>query len=234
MTSTQPPFELTFDMAPYRLSGTVVGTLMNHRSALAALGEAAQQAPYKAPPKAPVLFIKPRNTLAASGHALSVPEDAPELSIAGTLGLVIGRTASRLNPDDALDWVAGCTIVGDVTVPHSVFHRPSLRFNARDGFCRIGPRVVPWSVLADLDDLSVRTFVDGSQVHESSTSELIRPVRTLLADVTDFMTLHPGDVLLVGRAFDAPLVSAGQHVTVQIDGIGRLETRLVAAERKAA
>jgi 5-oxopent-3-ene-1,2,5-tricarboxylate decarboxylase/2-hydroxyhepta-2,4-diene-1,7-dioate isomerase len=186
MTSTHPPFELTFDMAPYRLSGTVVGTLMNHRSALAALGEATQQAPYKAPPKAPVLFIKPRNTLAASGHALSVPDDASELSIAGTLGLVIGRTASRLNADDALDWVAGCTIVG------------------------------------------------GSQVHESSTSELIRPVRRLLADVTDFMTLQPGDVLLVGRAFDAPLVSAGQHVTIQIDGIGRLETRLVAAERKAA
>jgi 5-oxopent-3-ene-1,2,5-tricarboxylate decarboxylase/2-hydroxyhepta-2,4-diene-1,7-dioate isomerase len=60
-------FSIPFDVVPYRLSGTVYGTLLNHRSAIAALGEAVNQPPYNAPPKAPVLYIKPRNTLAASG-----------------------------------------------------------------------------------------------------------------------------------------------------------------------
>ena len=60
-------FDLTFDVAPYRLSGTVYGVLLNHRDALAALGDAASQPPYKATPKAPVLYLKPRNTLVGPG-----------------------------------------------------------------------------------------------------------------------------------------------------------------------
>ena len=55
------------DVPPFRLSGVVYGTLLNHEPALAALGPATHQAPYKAPPKAPVLYLKPRNTLAACG-----------------------------------------------------------------------------------------------------------------------------------------------------------------------
>ena len=220
---------LTFDMPPGRLSGCVVGTLLNHRSAIDALGAAALEAPYKGLPKAPVLFVKPANTLGGPGEPLVVPSDPGELSYAATLAVLIGRPASRLTAEIALDAVAGYTLVGDVFVPHDVFHRPSLRFNARDGFCRIGAPVVPSSAVGDPDDLTLRTFVDGALVHTSSTADLQRDIATLLVDVTDFMTLQPGDLLLVGRVIDAPRVRAGQTVVIEADGIGRLETRLVAA-----
>ena len=212
---------------PYRLSGTVYGTLLNHRSALAELGDAVSQAPYKAPPRAPVLYIKPRNTLAANGTSIEVPQDAPELEMGGCIGLLIGRPACQLSAQDALQAVAGYLIVNDVSIPHSSFYRPSIRLKARDGFCPIGPRVTARTDIADPDALVTRIFVDGVLQQTSSTADLVRPIPKLLADVTQYMTLFPGDVLAVGVARPVPRARAGQTVVVEVDGLGRLENRLV-------
>jgi 5-oxopent-3-ene-1,2,5-tricarboxylate decarboxylase/2-hydroxyhepta-2,4-diene-1,7-dioate isomerase len=223
-----PLSRVPFDEAPFRFSGAVYGTLLNHRDALAALGAAVDAAPYKAPPKAVVLYVKPRNTLVGPDDEMPVGEDAPELEVGASLGLVIGRVACRVAEADALDHLAGYTIVHDVSVPHASFYRPQIRFKARDRSCAIGPRVVPRRGVADPGALGVRVFVDGRLVHESRTSGLIRPPARLLAEVSDFMTLHPGDVLLTGVAHGAPTVRAGQRVATEIDGLGRLENRFVA------
>ena len=209
--------------------GTVYGTLLNHADALAALGEAVHEPPYKAPPKAPVLYIKPRNTWADAGDAIVVPAGVNELEIGATLGLVIGRTACRVREAEALSFVAGCVIVADVSVPHASYYRPSLRFKARDGFCPIGP-VVPLERVGALDALQVQVEVDGVLVHRSSTAGLIRTAARLLAEVSEFMTLSPGDVLMLGVAAGAPRARAGQRVSILIDGLGRLDNPLVAEE----
>lgn len=96
--------------------GTVYGTLLNHHDALAALGDAVNAPPYKAAPKAPILYIKPRNTWLDAGDAIVVPAGVPELEIGATLGLVIGRPACRVTEADALSYVAGYVIVNDVSV----------------------------------------------------------------------------------------------------------------------
>ena len=207
--------------------GTVYGTLLNHRDALSALGEQVHAAPYKAPPKAPVLYIKPRNTWGQPGAAVVVPVDAPELEMGATLGLVIGRTACRVSVADALSFVAGYVVMNDISVPHAAVYRPSMRFKCRDGFCPMGP-VVPASAKINPDALTITVAVDGTVVHRSSTAGLIRPVAQLLADVTEFMTLQPGDVLAVGVAAGAPRARAGQQVTIAIEGIGELAHTLVA------
>lgn len=209
--------------------GTVYGTLLNHADALAALGEAVHEPPYKAPPKAPVLYIKPRNTWADAGDAIVVPAGVNELEIGATLGLVIGRTACRVREAEALSFVAGCVIVADVSVPHASYYRPSLRFKARDGFCPIGP-VVPLGRVGALDALQVQVEVDGVLVHRSSTAGLMRTAARLLAEVSEFMTLSPGDVLMLGVAAGAPRARAGQRVSILIDGLGRLDNPLVAEE----
>jgi 5-oxopent-3-ene-1,2,5-tricarboxylate decarboxylase/2-hydroxyhepta-2,4-diene-1,7-dioate isomerase len=217
-----------FDVAPYRLSGRVYGALLNHRGALEALGDAVRQAPYKAPPRAPVLYIKPRNTLASPGDAVVVPAESGELEIGATLGIVIGRSACKVGAEDALGHVAGYVIVNDVSVPHASFYRPQVRCKARDGFCPIGPRVVARGAIADPDALGVRVQVDGELRQSTSTAGMIRPVARLIADVTEFMTLAPGDVLLLGVAAGAPRARAGQRIAIEIDGLGRLENHLVA------
>ena len=219
---------IPFDAAPWRLSGVVYGTLMNDAAALQRLGDAVHQAPYKVPPKAPVLYVKPRNTLASPGAQVVVPADAGEFEIGASLGLVIGRTACRLNEADALDHLAGCTLVADLSVPHDSFYRPSIRFKARDGSCLVGPRVVNCPALRDLDALSLQVLLDGTVVHTASTAGMQRTVARLLVAVTDFMTLRPGDVLMLGVAAGAPRAHAGQHFAIEVPGIGRLEGALVA------
>src|SRR5689334_3432082 len=95
------------EVAPYRLSGRVYGTLVNHSSALELIGDAVTAAPYKAAPQAPVLYIKPRNTLAGPDAVVVVPHEAEELEVGACLGVVIGRTACAVTERSAMDFVAG-------------------------------------------------------------------------------------------------------------------------------
>ena len=223
-----PCIVVTMDVPPYRLSGTVYGALLNHRTALQTLGDAIHQAPYNRAPQAPVLYLKPRNTLAADGAPVVVPPGVAELEIGASLGVVIGRPACRLSADRALEFVAGYLIVNDVSVPHLPYYRPSIPFKARDGFCPLGPRVVARAALTNPDALTIRVFIDGELKQTAVTAELVRPVAKLLADVTDFMTLLPGDVLAVGVASPAPRIRAGQRARIEIDGLGRLENPFMA------
>ncbi len=216
------------------VSGAVYGTLLNDRAALEALGESAGQPPYKAPPKAPVLYVKPRNTRSAYGWPIVVPDGVPALAMGACLGVVIGRTACRVRADDALDFVAGYTVANDVSVPHDSFYRPMVRYRCRDGFCPIGPWVIARRHVADPDALGLRVEIDGVERQRANTGTFVRTVARLLADVTEFMTLAPGDVLLTGVPADAPLARAGQRVAITIDGVGTLVNTLVAADAAAS
>jgi 5-oxopent-3-ene-1,2,5-tricarboxylate decarboxylase/2-hydroxyhepta-2,4-diene-1,7-dioate isomerase len=221
------PGRIPFDVAPFALSGTVYGTLLNHRTALAALAGQLDSPPYQAPPRAPVLYLKPRNTLAVDGDPVRIPAAAAELEVGACVGIVLGRTACRLTEAGALDHVAGFLIVNDVSVPHPDYYRPSVRYKARDGFCPLGPRVTARAAAGDPDALVIRTYVDGMLVQTAGTADLIRSIARLLADVTEFMTLAPGDVLAVVAAAPAPRVRAGQTVAIEIDGLGTLTNRFL-------
>lgn len=215
-------------LPPYRLSGTVLGVLLNHRGALAALGDAVHQPPYKAPPKAPVLYVKPRNTWVASGGAVAVPADAPELELGATLAAVIGHPACRVRAAAALEHVAGWLLVADLCVPHASLYRPSLRFRVRDGFCPLGPVVVERGAVAAPDALTLTVEVDGRAVHQATTGDRVRDIATLIADVSEFMTLGAGDMLMLGVAAGAPRVRAGQQARISAPGLAPLEMRFVA------
>jgi 5-oxopent-3-ene-1,2,5-tricarboxylate decarboxylase / 2-hydroxyhepta-2,4-diene-1,7-dioate isomerase len=205
---------------------TVYGTLLNHREALAALGDQVHVAPYKAPPKAPILYIKPRNTWAQSGDTVVVPSDADALQMGPTLGVVISRAACKLSLADAIDHVAGYVVMNDISVPHDSFYRPSLRFKCRDGSCPMGA-FVAGSAVAHPDALAVTVTVDGVVVQRTDTGRRSRSVAQLLVDVTEFMTLNPGDILSIGVSAHAPLAKAGQRVTITVAGVGELENTLM-------
>jgi 5-oxopent-3-ene-1,2,5-tricarboxylate decarboxylase / 2-hydroxyhepta-2,4-diene-1,7-dioate isomerase len=219
---------LSFDFAPWRLTGQVVGVLLNHRPALAALGDSVHAAPYKAPPHAPVLYLKPRNTQVGDGAAVCVPDGVSTLEVGAALGLVIGRTACRVSAAQALSHVAGLVIVADLSVPHASFYRPSVRLKAADGFCPIGPEVWPLNRVSDVDALNLQVEVDGRVVHTTDTGDRVRPAAQLLADVSAFMTLAPGDVLLTGVTHGAPQVEAGHDVCITLGDLGSLSFHLTA------
>ncbi len=221
------PCSLELDFAPWRLSGVVYGTLLNDPASVAALGDAVSAPPYKAPPRAPVLYVKPRNTLAANGAAVAVPVDAGRLEIGASLGMVIGRSACRVAADQALDFVAGWMLVADLCLPHSSFYRPNVRLRARDGSCLLGP-AVPRAAVVDPAALQFRVTVGDRPSHVARTSGMTRPVAQLLQDVTEFMTLHAGDVLMLGVSAGAPPGQTGESFSIECDGLGRLQGRLVA------
>lgn len=226
LPAREPP--VAVPMAPFALSGTVLGVLLNHRGALAALGEAAHRPPYQAPPQAPVLYVRPRNTWLASGGAVALPAGAPALELGATLAAVIGRAACRVRAEDALAHVAGWLLVADLCLPHDSLYRPALRWRSRDGFCPLGPAVAPAGALADPDALEIAVEVDGAVVHRARTDERVRGVAQLIADVSGFMTLGAGDLLMLGVAPGAPRLRAGQRARVTADGLAALELSCVA------
>ncbi|RQS19988.1 2-hydroxyhepta-2,4-diene-1,7-dioate isomerase [Burkholderia sp. Bp8992] len=220
------PF-LLFDEQPYSLSGIVYGTLLNQRDALDSIGDAACQPPYNARPKAPVLYVKPRNTLSYSGQSMPMPEEIDVLLLRATVGIVISRPASRVTPVEALAHAAGVTLIADLCLPHEGFYRPSMRFVARDGSCFVGPRIAPLSIIGDPDAISIAVEIDGEYRLTTTMGGMIRPTAQLLADVTEFMTLSPGDILMLGACACMPYVRKGQRFEVSAKGIGELQGAIV-------
>lgn len=211
---------------------TVVGALLNFRGAWAAMEPAMQREPHHKPPVHPVLYIKPANTWRGAGDPIVLPPDVEEIEVGATLGLVMGRTAARVRVEDALDYVAGYVIVNDVTVPHTSVLRPPLKHKCRDGFCPMSTPV-PAMEVSDPDALAIRVYVNSELQLANSTANLVRNVRKLISDVSEFMSLARGDVLLVGVPENAPRARAGDRIAVEIDGLGRLEN-ILRAEGVAA
>lgn len=213
------------------ISGTVFGTALNYQGALEALGERVHEKPYNAPPIAPVLYIKPANTFNHHGGGIPMPQDVDRLEVGAALALVIGKQATAVSEKDAFDYIAGYTIVNDVSVPHESVYRPAVQHKARDGFCPVGPWIICKNAIKNPDDVMVRVYINDEVKQENSTANLIRPIAKLLADVTDYMTLSVGDVLLIGVPENAPHVKLGDKVRVEIEGVGTLENHIVTEEQ---
>lgn len=209
------------------LSGAVYGCLLNVQEELDRLGDAINEAPYNGAPTGPVMYVKTPNTQIAAGEPVPIPADVDQVRVGATLGVVIKNTLTRASADQARAAIAGYTLVNDVTVPHESLFRQPLKQKCRDGFCPIGPHLVDAADLPDPDGLTVRALVNGECRQEWRLAELVRPVATLLADLSDYTSLYPGDLILVGVSPGAPLAGAGDTVAVEIDGLGRLENPLV-------
>lgn len=223
--------DLTRTQLDVPIAGTVYGVLLNYKGELEQLGEAVHEKPYNAPPIAPVLYIKPANTFNRYGAPIPLPEEILKLEMGAALGIVIGKQAVSVSEEDALTYIAGYTIVNDVRVPHDNVYRPAVPYHARDGFCPIGPWIVEREEVENPDNLAIRVFVNDQLQQQNTTANLVRPISRLLADITEFMTLSPGDVLLVGVPERRPQVVVGDKIRIEIDSIGSLEN-IIVAERE--
>lgn len=207
--------------------GTIYGTLLNYKGALAALGDSVHELPYKKAPSAPILYIKPANTIIAGGMSIPLPNEIEELEVGAALGVVIGKKATRVKEEQAMEYIAGYTIVNDVSIPHESVYRPAVKQKARDGFCPVGPWIMNRDAVGDPNHLEIQVYVNGVLRQGNNTKNLIRPVARLIADVTEFMTLNEGDTLLVGIPEDPPLVKDGDNIRIEIERIGSLENKVV-------
>ena len=212
-------------------SGTLFGVALNYQGLLDQHLAAFQQAPYQQPPTKPVLFIKTPNT--RNAHAGVVLQPAGErLQPGPALGVVIGQRASRVSLENAMAHVAGYVVVNEFSLPEDSYYRPAVKAKCRDGFCALGPQLVARDQVANPNQLSLKLFVNGELRQESSTADWVRDIPQLIAEISEFMTLYPGDVLITGTPQGRVDVQPGDQVEVDITGIGRL-SNTIAAEASA-
>lgn len=196
--------------------GTVYGTLLNFKGELDALGAKMHEAPYKAPPQAPVLYIKPANTWSENGAVIRLPADVPEVEVGASIAMVM-KSASE---------VAGYVLVNDLSVPHDTFFRPPVRSKCIDGFLAIGDRVRARNEAGDPAVFKLQVKINGEVKQTVHFSNLVRPADKLLADVSEFMSLRPGDLLLLGCDAGRPRARAGDHIEISMPALGTLANTL--------
>jgi len=207
--------------------GSIFGVALNDRDLFNRLLPAFSQPPHQHPPTQPVLFIKTPNTRNHHGGNVVKP-DGERLQPGPALGVVMRQAASRVAQQDALAYVAGYTIVNEFSLPEDSYYRPAVKAKCRDGFCALGPHMVPASAIPDPQALGIRLFVNGQLRQQGSSARHIRSVAQLIAQISTFMTLNAGDVLITGTPPDRVDVVPGDEVAVEIDGLGRLVNTVVA------
>ena len=184
------------------------------------------------PPERPMLFAKFPTSVV--GHGATVEWDpglTDAVDLEAELGVVIGRTARRVDEEAALDHVLGYTCINDVSARDLQFaDKQFVRAKSLDTFCPMGPAVVTIDELGQAGDLAIRSYRNGELMQEASTADLIVGVAGLVAFCSQAFTLEPGDVIATGTPsgvgfFRDPkvLMHEGDMMTIEIEGIGRLE-----------
>ncbi len=179
-------------------------------------------------PPEPSYFMKPPTTLNGHRGELRRPRGARFLNYEGEVAVVIGRAMHGVPEADALSHVAGYACANDVGL-HDFRHADRgsmLRVKGQDGFCPIGPELVPADQF-DPSDFEIRTTLNGEVAQQGSAADLIWPISYLLADLCRVITLVPGDVVLSGTPAHSRPMEPGDVVEVEVTGLGRLSNTVV-------
>ncbi|MFS0693045.1 fumarylacetoacetate hydrolase family protein [Streptomyces nitrosporeus] len=166
------------------------------------------------------VFLKANSSVIGPGEDILLPYSDKRTDQEGELGVVIGRTASHVSADDALDHVFGYTCVLDITVRSGEDRSTRKSF---DTFTPLGPWIVTADEIPDPDTLDLRCDVGGTTRQRTNTADLIFGVRELIAYTSSVMTLHPGDVIATGTPAGVGPLSHGDRVVLDIEKVGRLE-----------
>jgi len=189
----------------------------------------------KEPPKIPMLFAKYGTSLVGAHDEVVIPRIAKLIDWEGELAVVIGREAHQVTEAEALDHVAGYSVVNDVTARD--LQRATSQFmagKAIDTFAPIGPGIVPAGEIEDPEVLRLRTRVNGAVVQDDSTGSMLIGIAATIAFLSEIITLVPGDIIAtgtpsgVGAAMQPPVfLKAGDRVEVEIEGIGSISNPVV-------
>jgi 2-keto-4-pentenoate hydratase/2-oxohepta-3-ene-1,7-dioic acid hydratase in catechol pathway len=180
------------------------------------------------PPTDPLVFLKPPSALIGAGESIVYPKASERVDYEGELGVVIGQRARNVTATEAASYILGYTCVNDVTARD--FQKKDgqwTRGKGFDTFCAVGPCIVPREEV-DFASLRVRTFVDGEKKQDGSVMEMLFSVDDLIAYITAFMTLEPGDLIATGTPPGVGPLRPGSKVQVEIEGVGVLANTVVA------
>jgi 2-keto-4-pentenoate hydratase/2-oxohepta-3-ene-1,7-dioic acid hydratase in catechol pathway len=229
--ATLPLSEVTV-LAPIHMRKNVIAVGRNYRDHAQEFSDSGFDASTQQTiPDHPMIFTKPPTSVIGPDDAIVLANDPTGTTdYEGEMGVVIGRAARNVPRDQALDHVFGWTVVNDVTARDlQKRHIQWFVGKSPDTFCPMGPCITTIDELPDIRKSWLRTHVNGEKRQEVPISALIFDVETLIATLSEVMTLEPGDVIAtgtgvgVGIGFDPPIyLKAGDVVEVSVDGVGTL------------
>jgi len=193
----------------------------------------------------PYVFMKPPlTTLTHPGQPVKIPAVSPDhIDWELELGIVMGKSCKGVSEAEALDYVAGYTVINDISDRK---FRPNPERNQRekdtffdwlhgkwhDTFCPMGPCITPATDLPDPQQLPMKLTVNGEVEQDSSTAEMIFPVAAIVEFISSFVQLEPGDVISTGTpsgvgASKNKFLKPGDEMRAEIEGIGVLQSPVI-------
>ena len=208
--------------APVAGVGKIIGIGLNYADHAAEAGMAA--------PAEPIVFLKATSSLNGPNDDVILPRGSEKTDWEVELGVVIGRRAQHVAEADALDHIAGYTVVNDIS--ERAFQLEGTgqwtKGKSCDTFCPVGPWLVTPDELGDPQALGISLWLNGKQMQRGSTATMIFSVAQIIAYLSRIMTLHPGDIIAtgtppgVGMGLRPPLyLKPGDVMELEIDGLGR-------------
>jgi 2-keto-4-pentenoate hydratase/2-oxohepta-3-ene-1,7-dioic acid hydratase in catechol pathway len=216
-TGRRVPLDDVRLLAPVIPRSKVVAIGRNYADHAAELG-------HELPPE-PLVFLKPNTSVIGPGDPIVRPEGATRVDFEGELAVVIGRVARSVPRHRADEVIFGYTVANDVTERNwQNGDGQWWRAKGSDTFCPLGPFL---ATSLDVTDLAITTRLDGEPKQSGRTSQMIHDVPAIIEHVSSAMTLLPGDVILTGTPAGVCPMVAGQHVEVEIEGIGVLRNPVI-------
>ena len=196
----------------------VIGVALNFASEISGL---------VGPPKTPVLYVKPANTLTSHLSPVLHPDGIAAIQPGPSLAVVMARRARRVDRSEAFGCVKGYTLLNDFSLKETSHFRPPVRTKCFDSFGPLGPAVVPGDRVSDPHDVTLRCRVNGELRQEGTTRDLVWKIPELIEAVTSFMTLEEGDAIATGVPPGRVDVVAGDVVTIEAVGLLELTNPVV-------
>ncbi|MBO9112581.1 MULTISPECIES: fumarylacetoacetate hydrolase family protein [Rhizobium/Agrobacterium group] len=190
-------------------------------------------------PDFPYAFLRPNTSLAAHGETIKLPSLPRMVDWEAELGFVIGKRAEQGSSPDPMELVAGYTVINDISARDWIATRPHVGIDwvmqkAWDKFQPTGPWITPARFVANPQDLPIELMVNGIVKQQSNTCNMIFGVADVVRHLLSIMTLEPGDLIATGTPAGVgfgkrppEFITAGDVVTVSVQGLGRLENNFV-------
>jgi 2-keto-4-pentenoate hydratase/2-oxohepta-3-ene-1,7-dioic acid hydratase in catechol pathway len=186
-------------------------------------------------PKTPLTFFKPNTSVIGPGEPIIYPAASREVSYEGELAVVIGRICKEVPASRVPEVIFGYTVANDVTARDlQKTDDQWARAKGYDTFCPLGPWITTHQGLDEVASLAIRTSLDGELRQDGNTKDLIFTIPELVAYISSYTTLLPGDVILTGTPSGVGPMLPGQVVSIDIEGIGTLTNPVAGTRSEAA
>ncbi|MDH3721739.1 MAG: fumarylacetoacetate hydrolase family protein [Desulfobacteraceae bacterium] len=186
-------------------------------------------------PEKPLIFCKTPNTLNGPFDPIILPKSSGQIDWEVELAIIIGKEGKRISRVKALDYIAGFTVMNDVSGREAQFSDSQwFRGKSFDGFAPVGPFIVTPDEIGDVNNLRLTAKVDGEIMQDGNTRDMIFDIFTIIEDISEDITLIPGDIISTGTPAgvgifrDPPVVlKPGNVVECYIENIGTLINKVI-------